>query len=45
MLRFIKEKTIEEGKEVATNGNKFRVEFELKNFKAWLNKIRIMVCE
>ncbi len=44
-LRFIKEKTIGEGKEVATNGNKFRVEFELKNFKAQSSKIRIMVCK
>jgi hypothetical protein len=31
-------------KDVATNENKFRVEFKLKNCKAWSSKIRIMVC-
>ncbi len=36
---------IGKGKEVATNGNKFRVEFELRNVKASSSKIRIMVCK
>jgi hypothetical protein len=31
-LRFIREKTTRKGKELAINGNKLRVEFELKNF-------------
>ncbi len=38
------EEIIKNGKEVATNGNGFRVGFKLKNYKSWLSEIGVVVC-
>jgi hypothetical protein len=44
MFRFMVEKAIEKNKEVVTNGNGFGVELKLKNSKAQLGGIEVVVC-
>jgi hypothetical protein len=42
-LKFTREEAIEIGKGVATNGNGLGIELGLKNFKARLGEVKVMV--
>lgn len=43
-LRFMLEQAISKGEEVATNGIRLGIEFELKKSKVWSSKIKVVMC-
>ncbi len=43
-LKFTREKAVEIGKGVATNENGLGIELNLKNFKARLGEVKVVVC-
>ncbi len=43
-LKFTREEAIEIGKGVATNRNGLGIELNLKNFKARLGEVKVVVC-